>query len=131
LAGPFLPFGLERENRKKFSLGHFFTCIKKRTKENAAVHSPLCCCSGFSGIPCAVQNTGALRNWRSLYSFQGCSESLCLRHCMASLTSRAIQVIFVGKLLLPTIDTAARLCEMVINIILLYFNDIDFYAQGS
>jgi len=50
---------------------------------------------------------------------------------MASLTSRAIQVIFVGKLLLPTIDTAARLCEMVINIILLYFNDIDFYAQGS
>jgi hypothetical protein len=93
----FYLFGIERKNRKKFSWGHFFACIKKRTKENAAVHSPLYCCSGFSGIPSAAQNSRTLPNRGSLYSFKGCSDSLCLRHCMASLTSRAIQVIFVGK----------------------------------
>ena len=91
----------------------------------------------FAAVPALVEYPvlfkipGALRNWRSLYSFKGCSDSLCLRHCMASLISRAIQVIFVGKLLLPTIDTTARLYEMAINITLLYFSDIDLYAQGS
>jgi len=45
---------------------------------------------------------------------------------------RALFRLFLSaSILLPTIDTAARLCEIAINITLLYFSDIDLYAQGS
>ena len=91
---------------------HFFTCIEKRTKESAAVHLSLL---QRDTLRCS-QKTGDIGKSRSLYPLAGYSAESLIRSLLSA------------NILLPTIDRAARLCEMATKQVFLKFPLVNFFC---